>query len=65
MLVAALFCAAVGLALLLWPWLLIWLLSGIFFALALFLALSAVLARGGGAPAPVDLSRPYDAEDPT
>ena len=61
MLVAAALSTSAGLALLLWPWLLIWLLSGVFFLVALFLALSALLARGGGAPSPVDLSRPYDA----
>ena len=61
MLIGAAVCAAAGLALLLWPWLLIWMLSGILFLASLFLALSAFLARGGGTPPPVDLSRPYDA----
>ncbi len=65
MLIGAAVCTAAGLALLLWPWLLIWTLSGALFLLALFLALSALLARGGGTPSPVDLSRPYDAGDST
>ena len=42
--------AGAGVALFLWPWLLIWLLSGLLVLVGLFLVVSALAARGPGAP---------------
>lgn len=52
MLIAGLVLAGIGVAILLWPWLIVWAIAGVFLLLGAFCLLSALLARGGGSPAP-------------